>query len=234
VVEEEVSACERVAPDDESAVAAALERARAACPAPRRLAACSVNPAGLAVLESAAGRMDEPVLLVGRDLPAPIETNLPEPGAIGPDRLCAAAMAFHRLGQACVVADFGTAITVDCVDDGGVFRGGAILPGLRLSARALHEGTAVLPEVEPVAPEWVFGRNTAEAIGGGLVYAARGALRELTEAYATELGSWPLLIVTGGDAELVAAGYEFVQAVVADLTLLGVALACRRGVGPPR
>jgi len=158
-------------------------------PEPRCLAAASVNAAGLKALEAAAvDAIGAEVLVVGRDLPLPIETRLPHPESIGADRLCCAAGAFDRLGRACVVADFGTAITIDCVSDEGVFLGGAILPGLDMGADALAAGTSLLPRVRLAEPRWVFGADTSEAIVGGLVFGARGALRTIAEAYATELG----------------------------------------------
>lgn len=198
-------------------------------PEPRRLVAASVNPAALKALEAAAAEaIGEPVLAVGRDLPLPLPTDLPDPTAVGVDRLCAAVAAYDRLGKACVVADFGTAVTVDCVNDEGVFLGGAILPGLSLAAESLHRNTAQLPRVELRSPQWVFGKDTEQAIVGGIVAGARGALRELVEAYATELGRWPLVILTGGDAELVCDHpdqSELVQAIVPDLAVRGTALA---------
>jgi type III pantothenate kinase len=199
---------------------------------PKRIAAASVNPAALKALEAAVlqhGGQD--VLVVGRDLPLPIDTDLPAPDAIGTDRLCAASAAFDRLGQACVVADFGTAITIDAVNDEGVFLGGAILPGLAMGARALAGETAQLPEVRLAEPAGAFGKNTDQAILHGLVGSARGALRYFAEAYATEMGAWPSVIVTGGDASLVCPhpGQDgLVQAVVDDLALRGVAMACYR------
>ncbi len=198
-------------------------------PEPRKLVAASVNPAALKALEAAAAEaLGQDVLVVGRDLPLPIETDLPDPRLVGVDRLCCAVAAYDRLGTACVVADFGTAITIDCVNDSGVFLGGAILPGLDLAADSLHEHTAQLPRVEFHCPNWVFGKDTSQAIVGGIVGGARGALRELVEAYATELGHWPLVIVTGGDAALVCprpGENGLVQAVVSDLAVRGVALA---------
>jgi type III pantothenate kinase len=199
-------------------------------PQPRRLVAASVRPAALKALEAAVADAigDEPVRVIGRDLPLPIETTLTDSAAVGTDRICAAAAAFDRLGVACVVADFGTAITIDAVNEEGVFMGGAILPGLRMGAASLHANTAQLPEVELVNPDWVFGRNTVEAIVGGLVYGARGALREFVESYATEMGHWPLVIITGGDASLICPDVsesDLVQAVVPDLALRCVAMA---------
>ncbi len=216
-----------------SELGSALAELWATVKPPRKIAAASVNPTGLKALEAAvlAGIGEEPVLVVGRELPLPIETALPHPENCGTDRLCAAVAAYDRLGVACVVADFGTAITIDCVNDAGVFQGGAILPGLGMGAASLGTSTAQLPKVELMNPDWVYGRDTAQAIVGGLVFGARGALRELVEAYATELGHWPSVIVTGGDAELVVGDpvdSEIVQAIVPDLVLRGVAAAYYR------
>ncbi|MFW6132981.1 MAG: type III pantothenate kinase [Planctomycetota bacterium] len=201
-------------------------------PAPKKLVASSVHPTGLKALEAAASEaVGEVPLLVGRDLPRPIDVDVDQPASVGTDRLCAAVAAYDRVGDACAVADFGTAITVDCVSADGVFRGGAILPGLHLAARCLHTGTAALPEVELRQVDWVFGRTTEEAILSGLVRGVRGALRELVEAYATELDRWPMLILTGGDARRVypqLAQGGLVQAIVDDLVLRGVAAAYYR------
>lgn len=212
-------------------------------PQPKKIIASSVSPAGLRALEAAVAEAitrfgtpessagHEPVLTVGRDLPLPIETDLPHPEQIGTDRLCAAVAAFDRLGVACVVADFGSAITIDCVNDNGVFMGGAILPGLAMSAKLLADKTAQLPAVELSQPDWVYGKDTRQAIVGGLVFGARGALRELTESYATALEHWPTVVITGGDAALICPAHgesELVQAIVPDLTIRGIAAAYYR------
>jgi type III pantothenate kinase len=198
-------------------------------PSPRQVVASSVNPAALQALEAAAAQaIRQDVLVVGRDLPLPIEADLPKPQAVGTDRLCCAVAAYDRLGSACVVGDFGTAITIDCVSDAGVFLGGAILPGLGMSAACLHERTAMLPQVELAEPRGVVGKDTAQAILTGILAAARGALRELVEVYATELGHWPTVILTGGDAQLVCpnlADSDLVQAIVPDLAIRGAAMA---------
>ncbi len=198
-------------------------------PEPKRIAAGSVNPAGLKALEAAADQaIGEGVLAVGRELPLPIEADLEHPESIGADRLCGAAAAFDRCGAACVVADFGTAVTIDCVSDEGVFLGGAILPGLNMGAESLKTRTALLGKVKLAEPKWVFGKNMQQAIVGGLVFGARGALRELVEAYATELGHWPIVVVTGGHAKLICGApnaSELIQARVDDLVLRGVAIA---------
>lgn len=226
VIDENVSSVHRMSEAAPAALGDALAEIWREMDPPKAVVASSVNPAALEVLAAGAGeRLGQDVLVVGSDLPLPIETDLPEPGGIGTDRLCSAAMAYHRLQSACVVADFGTAITIDCVSDEGVFLGGAILPGLAMGVEGLARDTAYLPRVDLQRPDWVFGSDTRRAIIGGLVYGARGALRELTEAYATELGRWPPLVLTGGDAELVGGGYDIVHAIVPELCLMGIALA---------
>ena len=204
-------------------------------PAPKVLAASSVNPSACKALEAAVaqGIGKEQVRLIGRDLPLPMEADLPNPESIGADRLCAAVAAYDRLGAACVVADFGTAITIDCVTEEGTFAGGAILPGLGLSAEALHSQTAQLPAVDITEPPAGPGKNTADAIRTGILAAARGALRHCVEAFAETLGHWPLVICTGADADLVVGDLQqsdVVQALVPDLTLRGVAMAYYRSL----
>lgn len=167
------------------------------------------------------------------DLPFPIALQIENPDEVGVDRICSAAAAYERINDACAIASFGTAITIDCVSAAGDFLGGSILPGLQMSCTALHENTAQLPEYSPLTPHSAFGRNTREAIGAGVTLAAVGALREIVERFATELGRWPQLVITGGDAPLIRSQADFVDSVVPDLCLMGVALAYRRAAGQP-
>jgi type III pantothenate kinase len=173
---------------------------------------------------------DAELLVLGQDLAPPIKTNLAEPDKIGMDRLCVAAAAHKQLGRSCVVASLGTAVTVDLISDDAVFMGGAILPGLQMGARALHEQTALLPEIQAEAPSEIWGTRTDEAMRIGLHYGLAGAVRELTERYATELGQWPPLVLTGGDAAQIAASIAFATAVAPDLCLRGVALAFEQAI----
>lgn len=211
-------------------LSAALDRAytplRGKDAAPVLLA--SVHPALTAkvvervrqVLGLEAGRVDV-------DLPIPIGRQLDREALVGEDRLLNAAAAYDVLKQACVVVDAGTAITIDFVDGAGTFHGGAIAPGARLMLDALHDRTAQLPEVELVAPQEAIGHNTTEAMLSGVFHGLRGAVRELVERYAEQVGSYPIVIATGGDADLLFHGYELVDRVVPDLTLIGLAVTAR-------
>lgn len=165
------------------------------------------------------------------DLPLPIEVDVEEPDRVGVDRVCAAAAAFHAVNGPCAIASFGTAATIDGVDANGVFRGGVIMPGFDLALRALHEFTAQLPAVEATVPNSVFGRNTTAAIQAGVSFGLVGALREVVERFATEFNEWPHVVVTGGNAGLIHPIADFVDSVVPNLVLMGIALAYRRASG---
>ena len=188
--------------------------------------AASVNPAleePLAqAVEKAIGRR---VLWVGREIELPIRVLTDEPDKTGVDRVLNVAAAYEQMGKACVVVDAGTAITVDCCNDNGDFLGGAIAPGVSTMLDALHEKTALLPRVEFDVPAGVFGKTTRDAILEGVYHGVRGMVRELVEQYAVELGQWPEMIATGGDASKLFEGWELTHAVSPDLTTYGIALA---------
>lgn len=167
------------------------------------------------------------------DLPFPMELRIENADEVGVDRICSAAAAYERVGNCCAVASFGTAITIDCVSETGEFLGGTILPGLQMSCTALHEHTAQLPALVPAQTASPFGRNTQEAISSGVTYAAVGALREIVERFATELNRWPELVVTGGDAGRIQQHADFIDKIVPDLCLMGIALTYRRAAGQP-
>jgi type III pantothenate kinase len=191
------------------------------------VAGASVNPAAMESIEHlVSGICGEKVEWVGREIDLPMRVLTDPPTETGVDRVCNVAAAFEQLGKACVVIDAGTAITVDCCNDKGDFLGGAIAPGVAMQLNALHEGTARLPRVDLAAPQGVFGRSTKDAIRHGVFYGVRGMVKELVEQYATELGVWPEVIATGGDAAKLFEGWEdIVHAISPDLTLFGIALA---------
>lgn len=173
--------------------------------------------------------------VIGRDIKVPLKTALRDEATVGQDRLCGSLAAYVNVEAACAVIHMGTALVVDCVDSEGLFRGGAIAPGLVMGSKALHEFSAQLPVVSltPPALDVPFGRFTEEAINLGLYASARGAIRELLERYATALGSWPHVVATGGDAPSILGDREeagaggvrdLVQSHIPDLVLQGAAL----------
>jgi len=190
------------------------------------IVASSVKPAWTqAVRDIAQKTLDEKLLLVGKDIPYPIELSIDEKDKVGSDRILAASAAYAVVEQAVAVADFGTAVTIDLVDDRGVFCGGVIFPGFEMSANALHNDTAQLPRVTVTKPQWPFGKNTVDAINAGLYYSAVSSLQEIVRRYAETLGAWPQTIITGSGAKLIKDDCEFVDNYVPNLVVKGIALA---------
>jgi len=174
---------------------------------------------------------DRVVLLSAGDLP--LEVRLARPDMVGIDRLIDA-VAVNRLraaGRAAAIVDVGSAITVDLLSADGAFLGGSILPGLQMSARAMHEFTDLLPLIhfaELAAPPPALGVDTASAMRSGLFWGAVGAIRQLIEQYrqtATENDYNGLQIfLTGGAAPVVAELLGSHARYVPHLTLAGIAL----------
>jgi len=175
-------------------------------------------------------KLDEKIKIVGRDVPLPIEMGVDDPSEVGTDRVVNAAAAFAVVEDAVVVADFGTAVTIDLVDEEGVFLGGVIAPGFEISAKALNLMTDKLPDTghKVETPKNPAGANTLEAINCGLYYSAVGLLRTVVEKYAEELGMWPQVVVTGGAAEAIKADCDFVDSWVPNLSVRGIVLAYKK------
>ena len=190
------------------------------------VAGATVNPPLIESLEHAVEQATgQRVQWVGREIDLPIKVLTDEPTETGVDRVLNVAAAYEQMGKACVVVDAGTAVTVDCCNDDGAFVGGAIAPGVSLQTDALNEKTAKLPRVPFEVPPSAFGKNTADAIRLGVYHGIRGLVRDAAEGYATELGFWPDIIATGGDAPGLFEGWELIHAIAPDLTLYGIALA---------
>jgi type III pantothenate kinase len=169
--------------------------------------------------------LDEKIRVIGEDIPLPISTWLDEPKKVGTDRIVAAAAAFDVVEDAVVVADFGTAVTIDLVDEHGVFQGGVICPGFEISAQALKDNTAQLPKVTVHRPEEPLGRNTADAINCGLYYSIIGGMEEIIRRYAEQIGRWPQTVITGSAAEMIREDCPFVDNYVPHLVIKGIVLA---------
>jgi type III pantothenate kinase len=167
--------------------------------------------------------------LTFRDVPLPIDVDQPE--RVGIDRLLGA-LAADRLrepGRAAIIIDVGTAMTVDLLTAEGVFAGGAILPGIAMSARALAEQTDALPHlaIEGLErPPDALGKSTTAAIESGLYWGAVGAIRELLAQMSAGLAHPPDVFLTGGAAPQIAEllGADRPVRHVPHLVLSGIAL----------
>jgi type III pantothenate kinase len=189
----------------------------------------SVKPAWTKVIkEIAQTSLDEEILVIGKDIPLPMQLWVDEPDMVGTDRVISAAAAYDVVGDAVVVADFGTAVTIDLVDQNGIFLGGVICPGFEISAKALRDYTAQLPNIKITKPKAPYGKNTVDAINCGLYYSIVGALQEVIRRYAEEFGKWPQTIITGSGAKIIAGDCEFIDNYVPNLVVKGIVLAYKK------
>jgi len=190
------------------------------------VAGASVNPPLVGTVEQAVRQATgKHVQWAGSELDLPMKVKTDEPKQTGVDRVLGLAAAYDLMQKACVVVDAGTALTVNVCNDAGEFLGGAIAPGASMMLNALHDNTAKLPNITLSVPEKLVGTSTEQAMLHGVYHGVRGMVKELVENYATELGVWPDLICTGGDAEVLFKDWELVHAISPDLILYGIALA---------
>ena len=148
---------------------------------------------------------------------------MPNPRQVGADRIANAIAARSTYGTPVIVVDFGTATNIDVVDASGAYRGGAISPGLMLSAGALFSRAAKLASIPIEAPEHALGDSTEAALQSGLVIGAAAQAEGLVARIRAELGAPRATVVgTGGLARTVAKATELFDAIDPDLTLRGI------------
>ena len=171
--------------------------------------------------------LDGEVRVVGPGLKTGMPIRYDNPREIGPDRLVNAVAGFERAGGACVVVDFGTAVTHDVVSKDGEYLGGVIFPGVEISLEALTERAAALPTIDLTPPRAVLGKSTVDAIRSGVLYGYAGMVDGVLGRLRDEVGM-ARAIATGGLAGAVAPYCELIDEVDDLLTLTGLRLIWER------
>jgi type III pantothenate kinase len=155
-----------------------------------------------------------------------IKTGMPmlidNPTELGADRLVNAIAAYERYGGPCIVVDFGTATTFDVISAQGEYLGGAISPGLGISADALFSRAARLGRVDIKRPAKVIGTNTVTHLQSGLYYGYIGLVDGILERMIAELGAQARVIATGGLARQISEDSRFIAQIDDMLTLDGL------------
>jgi type III pantothenate kinase len=161
-------------------------------------------------------------LVVTSELKTGITLSYENPREIGADRIVNAAAAFRLYGGPLIIIDFGTATTFCAVTANGEYLGGAITPGVKISAEALYQRAAKLPRVELTRPRTIIGRDTVSAMQAGILYGYAGLVDGIVERMKKELSPDARVIATGGLAELVTPEAKSAIEVRPNLTLEGL------------
>ena len=166
-------------------------------------------------------------LIVDASADLPIRLQVDEPMTVGADRVINTLAASRLYSRDAIVVDMGTATTYDCITADGVFLGGVIAPGIATSAETLTRRTSKLPATDLVVPPRVIGTRTEECIRAGVLFGAADAIDGIVRRIMAE---WPrseppIVLATGGFAEMMASLCSTFDRVEPHLTLQGLALA---------
>lgn len=168
-------------------------------------------------------------LIVGPGIKSGIKIVTENPKEIGPDRIVDAVAAYEKYGGPVLVIDFGTATTYDLVNDKGEFCAGITAPGIRISAKALWEDTAKLPEIEIRRPASILAQNTVTSMQAGLVYGQIGQTEYIINQVRKESGYENMrVIATGGLGSIIADETESIEIYDRTLTLDGLRFIYRK------
>lgn len=168
-------------------------------------------------------------IVVGAGIKTGLRIDTADPKQIGPDRIVDAVSAYEQYGGPIIVVDYGTATTYDFVTAKGAFQGGVICPGIRISADALCNNTANLPEIEIKCPGDIIAKETISSMQAGLFYGTIGQTEYIIRRIKEESGMKNAHVVaTGGLGKIISESTKEIDIYNADLTLKGLELIYRK------
>lgn len=190
----------------------------------------SVVPNVMHALENAMARyIKSTPIIVGPGIKTGIHIATENPRQIGADRIVDLVAGYEKYGGPTLVLDFGTATTYDLITEDGRFTAGVTAPGIRISAKALWESTAKLPEIEIKKPKSILAGETISSMQAGLVYGQIGQTEYIIEQFKKEIGRDDLKVVaTGGLGRIIADETDAIQIYDPFLTLEGLRLIYER------
>lgn len=167
-------------------------------------------------------------MVIGPGVKTGLRILVDNPSEVGADRIANAVAAIAHYGAPIIVADFGTATTLDVIDADGSYLGGTISPGVETSAEALFSRAARLSKVDLELPDRAIGTNTRASIQAGIMLGEAARVDGLVRRIRKEMGVETRVIATGGLAERIAPASEVIGEIDPDLTLAGILLIYRR------
>ncbi len=190
----------------------------------------SVVPNVMHALENAMARyIKSTPIIIGPGTKTGIHIATENPRQIGADRIVDLVAGYEKYGGPALVLDFGTATTYDLITEDGRFTAGVTAPGIRISAKALWESAAKLPEIEIKKPKSILAGETIVSMQAGLVYGQIGQTEYIIEQFKKESGYADLkVIATGGLGRIIADETDAIQVYDPFLTLEGLRLIYER------
>jgi len=186
---------------------------------------CSVVPPLVGVMDECCrvyfGRSP---LVVEAGVETGVKIRYDNPSEVGADRVVDAAAVYRLYGGPACVVDFGTATTFDAISRVGDYLGGAIAPGIGISAEALFSRAAKLPRIDLVCPPHAIGSNTVHSMQSGMVFGYVGLVEGMVARFRQELGDDMRVVGTGGLVEVIARETDVIQEIDPWLTLRGLRL----------
>lgn len=171
-------------------------------------------------------------MIVSVDLDLDIKIGAYNPKTVGADRLVDAMAAFHEYGGPVIVVDFGTATTYDYVNEKGEFVAGITAPGIRISAKALSDFAANLPEIEIIRPSTILAKDTVSSMQAGLYFGQIGQTEHIINEIKKEVGIEKILVVaTGGLGDMISKGTDEIDIYDSNLTLKGMCMIYEKNKG---
>lgn len=185
----------------------------------------SVVPATLKKLKRSLKRKHKnaKILVVGENIKVPLKCRYNK-RQVGQDRLVTAFAAKRLYGLPILIIDFGTAVTFDFVSHKGVYEGGLMLPGIKMSLDSLSERTAMLPKTYLKKTRSFIGRDTVSSIRNGMIYGYASACDGLVSRFRKKMGKNLKVVATGGDARLIAGYTRSLKKIDPNLSLKGLCL----------